>query len=63
MIRHTSLKHALWYIIPADDKRYMRLLVSKILVTKLEEMHLEYPAMGKEQQKYIKEGRKMLENE
>ena len=63
MIRHTSLKHAPWYIIPADDKRYMRLLVSKILVTKLEEMHLEYPAMGKEQQKYIKEGRKMLENE
>ena len=63
MIKHTSVEYAPWYIIPADDKKYMQLLVSKILVTKLKELHLEYPAVGEEQLTYIKEGRRILESE
>ena len=48
-ISATSKGHAPWYIIPADKKWFMRLLVSEIIVKKLESLNLKYPELGKEQ--------------
>lgn len=39
----TSTKEAPWYIIPADNKWYRNLLVSKILTHTLKAMHPKYP--------------------
>ncbi len=59
----TSRKHAPWYIIPADHKWYMRLLVSSIIVETMSKMPINYPKLGKEQMAELQESKKILENE
>lgn len=59
----TSKKHAPWYIIPADHKWYMRLLVSSIIVETMSKMPINYPKLGKEQMAELQESKKILENE
>jgi len=39
----TSTARAPWYIVPADDKRNCRLIVSRILLDTLEGLDLDYP--------------------
>jgi PPK2 family polyphosphate:nucleotide phosphotransferase len=48
MIRETSTKKAPWYVIPADNKWYARLLISKIINKRLEKLNLEYPKLDEE---------------
>ena len=48
-ISATSKKNAPWYIIPADKKWFMRLLVSEIIVDTLNKLNLNYPEQSKEQ--------------
>jgi PPK2 family polyphosphate:nucleotide phosphotransferase len=43
----TSSKHAPWYVVPADDKRNARLIVSQILVEAIESLNLTYPTASK----------------
>ena len=40
MIRHTSSKHAPWYVVPADNKWFTRLVVAAAVIDALEEMSL-----------------------
>jgi PPK2 family polyphosphate:nucleotide phosphotransferase len=63
-IKHTNTDHAPWYIIPADDKPFSRLLVAKILLDSLSQhQHIQPPQLDDEVfgkiNKYIQE----LENE
>jgi len=39
----TSSRHAPWYIVPADDKKSARLIVSKIILDALKELNMAYP--------------------
>jgi PPK2 family polyphosphate:nucleotide phosphotransferase len=39
----TSTRHAPWYVVPADDKRNARLIVSQVIVDTLADMKLRYP--------------------
>jgi hypothetical protein len=43
----TSSKHAPWYVVPADDKRNARLIVSQILVEAIKSLNLTYPTASK----------------
>lgn len=60
---HTSTKWAPWYIIPADNKWFMRLAVAGILCRTLESLDLAYPTLGKAQLKDLTEARKRLVSE
>jgi PPK2 family polyphosphate:nucleotide phosphotransferase len=42
-IRHTACKHAPWYVVPADNKWFTRLVVASAIVETLEELKLHYP--------------------
>jgi PPK2 family polyphosphate:nucleotide phosphotransferase len=42
-INATATPHAPWYVIPADDKRTMRLIVSQVVLKTLEDLDMEYP--------------------
>ena len=42
----TSTEHAPWYIIPADDKRDARLIISQVIVETLERLKMTYPAVS-----------------
>jgi PPK2 family polyphosphate:nucleotide phosphotransferase len=63
MLEKTTHSKAPWYIIPADKKWYMRLVISKIVVEKLEALNLVYPEVGKQHQEDIHQARIILENE
>jgi len=43
MLRATSTDYAPWYTIPADNKKYMRMVVAKIMVETLRDMNPQYP--------------------
>ena len=49
-ITATATKRAPWYIIPADDKGDMRLLVSAAILAEMKRLELAWPVLPKEQQ-------------
>jgi PPK2 family polyphosphate:nucleotide phosphotransferase len=57
---HTSTKNAPWYIIPADNKWFMRLAVAAIVGYTLDKLDLEYPRLTKEKKNELLEARKVL---
>jgi PPK2 family polyphosphate:nucleotide phosphotransferase len=62
-ITATTKDYAPWYIVPADKKWFTRLLVSEIIVKKLESLNLKYPELGKEQLDSLEKCRQQLLNE
>lgn len=50
-INATSTKKNPWYVIPADDKWYSRLIVSDIITKRIEQLPLAYPAMTRPKKK------------
>lgn len=54
VVNATARERAPWYVIPADDKKNMRLLVSHILLTKLRELKTDYPPADEARQKQLK---------
>lgn len=59
----TSTDHAPWYVIPADDKRNARLLISHIIVETLQALKMTYPILDKDQLRELAAIRQLLENE
>lgn len=59
-ITATSKEYAPWYIIPADKKWFMRLLVSEIIVKKLESLNLNYPVLSADQLKSLENCKQQL---
>ncbi len=62
-LRATSRPWAPWYAIPADDKRYMRWTVARILADTLESLDLRYPKVGREELAEFGRLRAQLETE
>lgn len=47
-INKTATREAPWYVVPADHKWYMRLVVSEIILATLKDMDPHYPTVTKE---------------
>jgi PPK2 family polyphosphate:nucleotide phosphotransferase len=60
MIAETSSKHAPWYVVPADNKWYTRLVVAAAIVGALAELKLGYPTVSAGQRKQLAAARKEL---
>lgn len=45
LLQKTSTKHAPWYVIPADDKPNMRIIVAETIKQHLKQMNCQYPPM------------------
>jgi PPK2 family polyphosphate:nucleotide phosphotransferase len=45
-INETASKKAPWFVIPADDKKNLRLIVGKIIAEELKKMNMTYPESG-----------------
>ncbi len=61
MIRNTASKHAPWYVVPADDKWYTRLVVAAAIVETMEELNLGYPKVTAATRKELQLARAELE--
>jgi PPK2 family polyphosphate:nucleotide phosphotransferase len=59
----TSTRHAPWYIVPADDKLNARLIVSRILLDRVEALKLSYPKTSAARRRELRALRKQLEAE
>ncbi|MBC7552955.1 MAG: polyphosphate kinase 2 family protein [Taibaiella sp.] len=63
MLNHTSNKFAPWYVIPADDKWFTHMLISKIVTEHLTEMNPVLPPVTKEEQDLMNLAKEKLQNE
>ena len=60
MIQNTSTEDAPWYVIPADNKSYARIVVASAIINALDRMNLEYPKVSEEKIAELKEIKKQL---
>jgi|ERR1700722_7702247 PPK2 family polyphosphate:nucleotide phosphotransferase len=61
MIVHTSSKAAPWYVVPADNKWFTRLVVASAIVDTLEDLKLSYPEVDPDKRKELEAARGLLE--
>ena len=54
MIRHTSTENGRWYVVPADQKWYARIVVASAIVEALEKLDLAYPEVDDKRNKELK---------
>jgi PPK2 family polyphosphate:nucleotide phosphotransferase len=62
-IRHTAAKHAPWYVVPADNKWFTRLVVAAAVTDCLLAINPQYPKLDVEARKRLAEVRALLEAE
>ena len=56
----TSTRTAPWYVVPADDKKNARLIISQTIQDALGELQLSYPAVSAKQRKILQSIRRKL---
>jgi hypothetical protein len=60
MIRHTATPEAPWYIIPADNKWFTRVVVAAAIIQTLDSLNLKYPEVGPDKLKELAAARTAL---
>jgi len=60
MIANTSTKHAPWYVVPADNKWFTRLVISTVIVDTLEALKLKYPKVDEKTRKELQAAKQGL---
>jgi len=59
-IRATGTDDCPWYVVPADDKKNMRLIVSAAVLAEMQSMKLKYPELPSEQISHLQAAKKLL---
>ena len=59
-IRETAVPEAPWYVIPADNKWFMRTAVSDIILNKLESLDLKFPVLPANEKAKMEEALQIL---
>jgi PPK2 family polyphosphate:nucleotide phosphotransferase len=62
-IRNTASEHAPWYVVPADNKWFTRLVVAAAVVDAMANLKLHYPVVSKAKRQELALARKTLETE
>ncbi len=62
-INNTATKEAPWYVVPADHKWYMRLVVSEIILQTLKDMDPQYPEVTEQRLKEFDSYKEELQDE
>jgi PPK2 family polyphosphate:nucleotide phosphotransferase len=63
MLNKTSSEWAPWYVIPADKKWAMHILISEIIISQIDKLNLNYPMLNSEQKEALKAVKVKLEKE
>ena len=59
-IRETATKDSPWYVVPADNKWFTRVIVAAAVIDALSSLDLSYPIVGPAKKKELAEARKLL---
>ncbi len=60
MIRHTATKEAPWYVVPADNKWFTRLVVATAVAETLGSLDLAYPRVDKGKRRQLEAAKRAL---
>lgn len=60
MICNTATKDSPWYVIPADNKWFTRLVVASVVVDSLNSLNLGYPEVSEQQLKELSDAKSLL---
>jgi PPK2 family polyphosphate:nucleotide phosphotransferase len=60
MIRETATKNAPWYVVPADNKWFTRIVVAAAVIEALDALDLHYPKVSKEKLKELAAAKRTL---
>lgn len=60
-LRETSRPWAPWYVVPADDKKYMRMVVAETIVGAIQRLELRYPEVSEADRQRFDALREVLE--
>jgi PPK2 family polyphosphate:nucleotide phosphotransferase len=63
MIQNTATRKAPWYVVPADNKWYTRVVVASAIIDGLASLNLHYPKVPEENLKELSAAKKTLLNE
>ncbi len=60
LIRHTATKDAPWYVVPADNKWFTRVVVAAAIIDALASLDVKYPVVGPEKLKELAAAKRSL---
>jgi PPK2 family polyphosphate:nucleotide phosphotransferase len=60
LFNQTSTDYAPWYVIPADDKWYMRMLVGAAIYQQFQKLNIAYPIVSKETKAELLKAKEVL---
>jgi PPK2 family polyphosphate:nucleotide phosphotransferase len=60
MIRETATEYAPWYVVPANNKWFTRIVVAAAVIDALASLDLRYPKVDKEKRRELATARRML---
>ena len=60
MVRRTTTKYSPWYVVPADNKWFTRLVVASAIIETLHGLDLAFPVLDKAKKKELKAARESL---
>jgi PPK2 family polyphosphate:nucleotide phosphotransferase len=63
MIQHTATKQAPWFVVPANNKWFTRLVVAGAIIEALDELNLAYPKVDEEKRKELAAAKAELESQ
>ncbi|MDR6564096.1 MULTISPECIES: PPK2 family polyphosphate kinase [Arcicella] len=63
MVNQTAAKHAPWYVVPADDKKNMRLIISSIILHHIKVLDMQYPEADEARQATLQQLIKVIEQQ
>jgi PPK2 family polyphosphate:nucleotide phosphotransferase len=61
MIRNTATKHAPWYVVPADNKWFTRVVVGAAIIEALDDLDLHYPKVSDAKLKELAAAKRALQ--
>jgi PPK2 family polyphosphate:nucleotide phosphotransferase len=63
LIRETATEYAPWYVVPANNKWFTRIVVAAAIIEALASLDLQYPKVDKEKRRELAAARRMLMSE
>jgi len=63
LIKNTATEKSPWYVVPADNKAFARIVVASAIINTLDSIGLKYPTVSKEKLAELAEIKKQLEAE
>ena len=62
-IRNTASTHAPWYVVPADNKWFTRVIVAAAVADRMRQLKLRYPVVDAAKREELAEARAQLAKE